>query len=212
MANALILDSFTHIDTAQDEIITRIKNLVMNTNFLCKSYLNEAKLIKHATEHKHIYHQGDVIPIVPEKSYFVLKQGISEEKFYDSIYDAIMTPETSYKINDVRIPKSMKEGIEIDVELNEAMYSRILSNTVTTNGIDRAESTKVIKLVFRENDGIFELISVYPAKAKNTTLKGEETNQLTYAALGLYFMTREINEAVQHDEIKKFKILREYGL
>ncbi len=211
MAKALILDSFTHIDTAQDERITGIANLDTNTNFLCKSYLNEAKFIKHAMEHKHIYHQGDVLPIVPEKSYFVLKDGITEAKFYDSVYDAVITSERSYKINNVRIPNSMKEGIEIDVELSEDVYNSILSNTVSTNGIDRAKSTRIIKLVFRENEGIFELISVYPDMPKVATLNGQETSDEIYTVLGQFFVTDEINKAVNSGELQTFRVLREYA-
>ena len=208
-AKALILSVLTHMDTAQASAILEGRNFDENTKFLCKSYGTMAKFIKHLIEHKHVHWEGEDIPIVPEKSYIVLKKGVSLEQFYDDIYYTLVHESDKYKINNVNIRKSMSEGIEIDIELTEDQKKKVITNMVSSNGIDRAEATNILRLVIKEHDGVFELSSIYPIKTDKKTEIGTETAEDIHTMMGMYFMPDDIRARVKSREIKTFKVLSE---
>jgi len=206
-AKALILNVLTHMDTAQASAILDGYTLNENTKFLCKNYGTMAKFIKHMIDHRHVYWEGQDIPFVAEKSYIVLKKGISLEQFFDAVYYALVHESDKYGINDVNIRNSMNDGIEISIELTEEQKKRVITNMVSSNGIDRADATNILILVIKEHDGVFELSSIYPIKANKETEIGTETKEEIYEMMGLYFMPDDIRARVWNKEITTFKVL-----
>lgn len=214
IARALIIDSFTHMDTVQEDAIAQKWGVDTNTDYLFKSYLNEALFIKHAIDHHHIYHDGDEIPFIAEKSYVILKKGVTAAQFYDALYDAIMSEGLQYTIHNVCIPKSMQHGIEIDIALNDAAKQATIENMIATDGIARADQTSLLRLVYKEEDGVFRLASAYPSYPKDkrgVLTTGKENMEDVLTAVAQFFLTPAMNKQIKEKNRIDLTVIREHS-
>ena len=213
-AKALMMDTLTHVDQSPGQIYSQILNMKKEDKLLVKNYGQMANFINHIQEHKHVYKEGDKIPTIPEKSYFILPKGKTIVDFYDTLYSAIIDAEDSYDINNVQIHKSNQFGkaidlIDVDIEFSVDVQKRLSTYMACTNGIDKLMRTSIIRFKIAGDNGIYNLISAYPTQKKYATVKGSETQETIYKSLSMLFLDRETNERAQKKQEGKIYVINE---
>ncbi|MBQ9334963.1 MAG: hypothetical protein IJS10_00255 [Alphaproteobacteria bacterium] len=203
-AKALMMDTLTHVDQSPGEIYSKLLKLNKEDNILVKNYGQMADFITHIQDHKHVYHEGDKIPIIPEKSYFLLPKGKTVVDFYNTLYNAVIDADRSYNINNVQLKKSTEYGkdvhlIDIDIEFSADVQQKLATYMASTNGIDKLTQTTLIRFRIAEENGINNLITAYPTLMHIPTMVGNETRKKVYKSLALLFLDCEPNEQAQSD-------------
>lgn len=194
MAKALILNVFAHPEQKSFDQVTSI--LLKDMIFLWKNYGQMARFLDHIKEHKHIYYEGDKIPQIPAKSYFKLKQNVTDIDFYNTLYSAILydvienknnlSQTVAYDIRNIEVKLDQTStqncnNILIDIQLNPKIQEQVMKNMITTDGIYCATRTDLIRLVIRETNGFFDLITAYPVQQNEfITFNGDDMRKEVY--------------------------------
>ena len=203
MAKALIMDVLNHIDENPVSTVEKMANL--KTVYVCKNYGQMARFINHTSdnEHKHLYRADENIPLVADKSYFVLAKNETYESFYDKLYDAILKADVTYDIHDVKVTKDdnpdKSDTVVVEIKLNEDILQTLVNNMLYSNNSGYKSATKLIRLVIRETIGTFDLITAYPIQETKATTPGQETKEEIYAAYNTHFFPQSVKRTISRN-------------
>lgn len=200
MAKALILDVLNHIEESPFDYLSSV--MLHGKIVFCKNYGQMARFIDHLKEHDHIYHEGDTIFDNASASYFVLRKNVSDKDFYNKFYE-IITDGNAYAVTDVRIIRAKQpnwdDTILIEIKLAEDKAEQFMNRMVYTKCDGFETKTNLIRLVIREHNGFFNLVTAYPIKPSNKyMILGTETKEEIYKKYIDFFLTEHISEETKN--------------
>ena len=178
IAKALLANVFSHPDKYPK---SSNKN---QEDFICINYGEMARFVHHIKERRHVYGEGNTIPVYTDKSYWVLKEGFTAANLYKALYDVNCL--NALKINQVYIEGTMQNGIVIDLE-DPTLLDRV-KNMVHACWDGATRAANLIRIVIKENNGFFKLATAHPIYSANATIKSSENVKSVFTALNNHFL------------------------
>lgn len=181
MAKALLLDVFCYVDGPLFDIATNIKLITQDVHaILYTKYGQMARLIQHMEQH--IKSENEKIPLIPEKSLFVLKSDVQIEEFYNALCNSIIGDaipsgcakhaNRTYKIDDVQVINwsgdEDKSTIKVTITPTGENMNKLMTKMLSTDGMGNIRSTSQVVCVLHEDGGSFDLKTIYPTYPMKT--------------------------------------------